>query len=1051
MQTQAQNFETLYKALNEAQKEAVNHIEGPIMVVAGPGTGKTQILAARIANIIRQTHTNAYNILCLTYTDAGVVAMRERLIQFIGPLAYRVNIHTFHSLCNEIIQFNGSYFGYNNLKPATDLDKIELVQKIIDNLPADSVLKRLKGEIYYDVPNYLNLFNLLKQENIKPEEVKQKADNYLQNLVDEGEFTYKRKSGANNKGDFKQAAYDEEKLKVDKLKAAVDLFEPFNAVMLENRLYDFTDMITWVIKAFETDTDFLMPFQERYQYLLVDEYQDTNGSQNRLVELLMNFYDVPNLFVVGDDDQSIYRFQGANISNIINFQQQYAHELKITLLTENYRSSQKILNISRALIEQNKERIEGIDKHLEAKHKEFAALATAPAIEKYFNPMHEAIGIAEQIKQLHSKGTPYKEIAVLYRNHKQVEMLTRYFQANSMPFNSKKKINVLNELLVEKLVTILAYLDAEINKPFSAENLLFEILHYDFYKIPALELAKLSVDIKNKRSNWRDYLQKLSQSNQDLFTGQAGIDGVNELKRLALDLEYWLTQVNNITVPQLVEKIIAKGGILSHVMQADDKRWQMQILRTFFDFIKEEAAKNPRMKLADVLNTIKRYNDFKLSVDAWQVLEMQDSINLITTHSSKGLEFEHVFILNCTDEAWFKGGNSSNDFNFTKIYFEKSKDENADEEENRRLFYVAMTRAKKSLTISYHNQKMDTKALEKLRFIAEIEHHDEVSFKECSVDEKLVIAFESQFYRDEEFPDFELIDHNYLDTILNNYTLSATHLNSYLRCATEFYFNQVLKVPSAKSESMSFGNAVHFALEKIFKDKQTNADKTLPTIDTMLKYFEQSMYVQRDSFTEEAYKRRVAYGFQILPKYYAAYEKQWLEEKYYSVEKNINHIELKGVPIKGKLDKIIIDNNSAYVIDYKTGKFENAKPKCNPPLENPNPEKREQIIGGDYWRQMVFYHLLIENDNTNEWQMTRGEMNFVEPNKFDKFDTVQFTITPTDAEIVTQQIKETYSKIKAYEFAKGCNDKDCYWCNFVKYYLKKDILITEELPKTEEE
>lgn len=1051
MQAKATDFETLYNALNNAQKEAVNHIEGPVMVVAGPGTGKTQILAARIANILRQSQTNAYNILCLTYTDAGVVAMRERLIKFIGPLAYRVNIHTFHSLCNEIIQFNGSYFGYNNLKPASDLDKIELMQQIIDELPSDNVLKRFKGEIYYDVPNFLQLFNLLKQENIKPIDVKDKADNYLQTLLDDGYFTYTRKYKEFNKGDFKQAAFDEEKMKVDKLKAAVDLFDIFNAQMLEKRLYDFTDMITWVISAFENDPDFLMPYQERYQYLLVDEYQDTNGSQNRIIELLMSFFDVPNLFVVGDDDQSIYRFQGANISNIINFKNQYAQELKITLLTDNYRSSQHILNASRALININKERIVGIDKTLEAKNDNYAKLPILPQIELYFNPMHEAIGIAEQINKLHKEGTAYNEIAILYRNHKQVELLTRYFQANNMPFNSRKKINVLSELLVNKLITILTYLDTEINKPYSAENLLFEILHFDFYKIPALELAKISVDVKNKRSNWREYLQKITQSHQDLFTGQAGIDGINELKRLVLDLEYWLTQVNNITVPQLVEKIIAKGGILSYVMQADDKRWQMQILRTFFDFIKEEAGKNPRLKLSDLLKTIKRYNEFNLSVDAWQVLEMQDSINLITTHSSKGLEFEHVFIMNCTDDAWFTKNNRNNDFNFTKIYFEKSRDESAEEEENRRLFYVAMTRAKKGLTISYHQQKMDTKPQEKLRFIAELETHAQLNINQRSVNEDLIIAFESQYYIDEELPDFELIDHQYLDSILNNYTLSATHLNSYLKCATEFYFNQVLKVPSAKSESMSFGTAIHNALEKLFKDKQNNPVKELPTVDILVKYFEQSLYVQRDSFTDEAYQRRLTYGRQILPKYYAAYEQQWLQEKYYSVEKNIQHIELKGVPIKGKLDKINIDNNNAYVIDYKTGKFENAKPKCNPPIEDPNPDKNEQVLGGDYWRQMVFYHLLIENDNTNEWQMTKGEMNFVEPNKYDKFDTVQFTITPQDAETVTQQITETYSKIKAHEFTKGCNDKDCYWCNFVKYYLKKDILITDELPKIEEE
>ncbi|NQW42297.1 MAG: ATP-dependent helicase [Bacteroidetes bacterium] len=1049
MQAKTSDFEILFNSLNVAQKEAVNHIEGPVMVVAGPGTGKTEILAARIANILKQTDTKAHNILCLTYTNAGVVAMRERLLKFIGPLAYRVNIHTFHSLCNEIIQFNGSYFGYNNLKPASDLDKIEIMQQLMDELPSNNALKRLKGEIYYDVKNLLKLFNVLKEENISSQEVKIKSEEYFANLEDEGTFIYKKSGKGYQKGDIKQNEYNKEKLNAEKLKAAVDLFETFNAKMLDKRLYDFTDMILWVINAFKTDPDFLLTYQERFQYLLVDEFQDTNGSQNQLIDLLMSFFDVPNLFVVGDDDQSIYRFQGANVGNILNFAVQYQHELKTTVLTDNYRSSQLILNASRALINLNSERIKDIDKNLVAQNEAYANCIVAPRLLKYFNPIHEAIGIGQQIEELHKQGVPFKEIAILYKNHKQIEILSKYFQAKNIPISSKRRVNILNELLVTKLIKLLTYLNSECKKPHSAEDLLYEILSFDFYKIPALELAKISIDIDTKRDHWRVYLNKFVKDKKDLFTGQAGLDGMSELKRLVLDLEYWIEQVNNITVPQLVEKIIAKGGILSYVMQADDKRWQMQILRTFFDFIKEEAAKNPRMQLSDLLKTINRYREFEVSLDAWQILEMQDSVNLITTHSSKGLEFEHVFIINCTDNGWFNS-RSESDFNFSKVYF-RNKDEDDDEQENRRLFYVAMTRAKKGLTMSYHQQNLDTKPLEKLRFIAELETHAELVEERPSINESLILEFESQFYRDQELPDFELIDHQYLDTLLASYTLSATHLNSYLNCPTNFYFNQVLHVPSAKSEGASFGTAIHNALEKIFIDMQNHPTKTLPTLDILLKYFEQSMYGQRDSFTDDTYTRRLEYGKQILPKYYAHYADQWQSEKIFSVEKNIQHIELKGVPIKGKLDRIVFEGNSAYVVDFKTGNFTYAKAKCNPPIDDPNPDKKEQVLGGDYWRQMVFYNLLINNNRTNEWTMTRGEMNFVEPDKFGNFSKVQFAITPQDADIVTQQITDTYSKIKAHEFTQGCNDAECYWCNFVKYYLKKQLHISEQLPGSSEE
>ncbi|MES2616846.1 MAG: ATP-dependent DNA helicase [Bacteroidota bacterium] len=1038
------DFETLYNSLNTAQQHAVNTIDGPVMVVAGPGTGKTQILAARIANILQKTDTPPYQILCLTYTDAGVVAMRERLLKFIGPAAYRVNIHTFHSLCNEIIQHNNNYFGYSNLNPASDLDAIEIVQEMIDELPNDSILKRLKGEIYYDVPNFRNLFKIMKEENLDSDTLIQMANEQFKAREEEEEFIYKRNGKGFQKGDLNEKKYKDEREKTDRLIAAVSQFKIFQNKMLDRKLYDFTDMITWVVKAFRDDKNFLLNYQERFLYFLVDEFQDTNGAQNQLVQYLAEYWEIPNLFVVGDDDQSIYRFQGANVGNILNFASIYEDHLSTTVLTENYRSGQPILDASRNLININKERLSTIDKQLFAAHPDYKTVVELPVIESYFNPLHEAIGIGRAIEKLHTEGVPYNEIAILYRNHRQVEILTKYLQAHQIPFNSKRRINILNELLILKMLKILTYIEAESRKPYTGEEHIFEILNFDFYNIPALQTAKISVEIKNKRAKWRDYLADLNKENPNLFTGQAGIDSKTELKRLASDLEYWTGLVNNITVPQLIEKIIAKGGILSYVMKADDKRWQMQMLRTFFDFIKEEAAKNPRMQLRDLLKTVKRYVEFNIPIEAWQILQVPDSVNLITTHSSKGLEFEHVFITNCIDTAWFTR-NNDRDFNLTKLLF-KSDETTGEEEENRRLFYVAMTRAKKGLTISYHKQTLETKPLEKLRFIAELEEAGLCKITTPVLDEATILDFEALYYRDEEVPDFELIDHDYLDTLLANYSLSATHLNSYLRCPVEFYFNHVLKVPSAKSEGASFGTAIHYALENLFLDMQKSDAKKLPGDDVFISYFEKSMYAQRDSFSDDAYERRLAHGKKILPLYYKHYEDQWQDEKVFTVEKNMVNIVVKGVPVKGKLDKITFDGTNAYVIDFKTGDYTKAKLACNPPKEDPDPEKREQVLGGDYWRQMVFYHLLIENDHSNQWQMTEGEMNFVEPIKTGEFEKVKFFIKPEEATFVTAQIKETFSKIKAHEFTKGCNEDKCDWCKFVRYYLKKEVLVTEQLP-----
>lgn len=1045
------SFEELLKQLNERQRDAVEHIEGPVMVVAGPGTGKTQILAARIANILQKTDTNPGQILCLTYTDAGVVAMRERLIRFIGPAAYRVNIHTFHSLCNEIIQFNGSYFGYRNLQAATDLDVFSLIREILDELPDGHVLKRLKGDVYFDAYDLKNLFDTIKKEHFDPETVKSNADAYLKEKEDNGDFTYKVNGKNYKKGDLKEKDYREEKLRIEKLKAAIDLFSVFNQKMEAKKLYDFSDMILWVLNAFRDDKDFLLNYQERYLYFLVDEFQDTNGSQLDLINYLTEYWEVPNLFVVGDDDQSIYRFQGANIGNILNFADRYQTHLHTTVLTNNYRSSQKILDASRALISINEDRLKEIDKQLLASNPAYAGIEADPEIENYLNPIHESVAVGKAILALNRSGVPFNEMAVLYRNHKHVEDLIKYFNANNIPYNSKKKVNILDELLVRKLITILSYINAEMTRPYSGEQYIFEILNYDFYHIDPLELAKLSVEVKSKRQGkWRDLLNEEIGGQQDIFTSVPGHSSRTEIKRLANDLEYWIRQAANLTVPQLVEKLIAKGGILSHVMQADGKRWQMQILRTFFDFVKEEASRNPEMTLSDFLEAIDTYKTFEIPVEAMQILHAPDSVNLMTLHGSKGLEFDHVFIIRSIDSEWIKKKGNLRDFGLAKVMTGDAS-EVSDVEEVRRLMYVGMTRARKGLHISHFRQDLNGKDLNKLQFIAELESFAGLKDRAGEVSDADVLDFESVYYQYEEVPEFELLDHAYLDVLLENYTLSATHLNTYLRCPITFYFNHVLKVPSAKSESASFGTAIHYSLEELFRAYQNSNDKQLPSMEEMLKFFEVSMYANRDSFTEKGYKRYLANGRIVLPKYYEQYKDEWVTDTVYTVEKNMTHIEVGGVPIKGKLDKIVFDGNNAYVIDFKTGDFEKALKKCKPPKPEPKEGNYEETFGGDYWRQMVFYHLLIENDKNNKWQMSRGEMNFVEPDKHDKFHKEVFVVTPDQAEIVKAQIKDSFLKIKSHQFEKGCGDENCHWCNFVKYYLKKEIHVTETLPGSQVE
>jgi len=239
-----QKFKEEYSRLNAQQRQAVDTIEGPVMVIAGPGTGKTQILSARIGKILlSDAQVEPNNIVCLTYTDAGVVAMRRRLSQFIGPDAYRVNIHTFHAFCNEVIQDNLSLFEKTSLDPISDLERIELMKELIDGFPKDHPLKRYRGDVYFEINSLQSLFSLMKREGWPPDHICQKIDEYLNDLPNRVEYTCQRATKEFKKGDIRIDKIEEQREKMEKLRAACNEFTRFQQLMRSRNRYDFDDMI----------------------------------------------------------------------------------------------------------------------------------------------------------------------------------------------------------------------------------------------------------------------------------------------------------------------------------------------------------------------------------------------------------------------------------------------------------------------------------------------------------------------------------------------------------------------------------------------------------------------------------------------------------------------------------------------------------------------------------------------------------------------------------------------------------------------------------------
>ncbi|MBC7934774.1 MAG: ATP-dependent helicase [Rhizobacter sp.] len=1020
-------FEEAYNTLNPQQRIAVDTIEGPVMVIAGPGTGKTQILAARIGKILLDTDASPENILCLTYTDAGAIAMRRRLQQFIGSEAYKVNIYTFHAFCNDVIQDNLDLFEKNSLDAISELESMQLFKNLIDSFPKNHALKRYRGDVYFETGNLRNLFSNMKREGWKPAFINEKIEAYLADLPHRDEFVYKRKYKQFNPGDLKQDKINEERERMEKLRAAVNEFDRYQDLMRKRNRYDFDDMINWVIRVFEENKNVLANYQEKFQYILVDEFQDTSGTQNKLVQLLINYWDVPNVFVVGDDDQSIYRFQGANVENMIDFATQFTNDLKTVVLTNNYRSTQPILDISKTLINKNEERLvkklPGLSKELLSSNNRINLLKHPPVLQEYNSVKEEMAGITYKVAGLLSEGIAPGRIAIIYKENKYGEELATYFRLKGLPLYSKRSINLLQDPFVNKLVNLLRYLNAEHDTPYGGDEMLFEILHYDFYIIPPVEIAKLTVEVNTKKyggeqTSIRKLLwDKTNAPAKDLFD-----TGINQgLKNVSAIIEQLIADVPNVTLQQLFENIIQKAAVLPYIMQHPKKIALMQLLTAFFDFIKEETSRDPMLHLDGLIKIIDLMAHESIALPMQQVSGSDKGVNLLTAHGSKGLEFEYVFFAGVNASSWEKKRKPGGGYKLPDTMFSQAA--STDDEELRRLFYVALTRAETHLFISYSRYKNDGKEMEPSMFIAEIqEEHVGITAEKISISEDDLFAFQSlQFIA--QAPEIDKAEDDFITILLEKFVMNVTALNSYLKCPLQFYYQNLIRIPSGKNEATEFGSAIHYALEKLFRKMQDGGRETFPAKTEMLADFTWYMKKHRENFTKEAFDRRMEYGDEVLSNYYDKYINTW--NKVVAVERNIRGVVVNGVPLKGKLDKLEFNGKEINVVDYKSGDIDKAIPK----MKGPNDKEPN---GGDYWRQAVFYKLLIDNYQQKDWKVISTEFDFIEPDKKKEYRKEKIVIAPADTETVKQQLTHTWKKIQDRDFYTGCGKEDCHWCNFVK-------------------
>ena len=1031
-------YQTALQGLNADQKLAVTTIEGPVMVLAGPGSGKTQVLSTRIGYILDQTDTQPQNILCLTFTDAGVVAMRERLLKFIGKDAFKVNIHTFHSFCNKVIQENPQYFTKKyEVTVANDIQKIEILREMIDLIDKDDVIKKLRGDMYSDVKKYQNLFSEMKRENITPQDIERDCTLFMKKLDDFKDMYYSKKSGNFVKGDKKinEIAKFEESCK--KLISAAKQINSYNKLMEQSGLYDYDDMIGWVVKAFSEHQDLLLDYQEQFLYILVDEFQDTNGIQNELLKLLCSFWEEqPNVFVVGDDDQAIYRFQGANVDNLKLFYDNYNPQ--IICLAANYRSRPEILKSATRLIRNNKSRmdqfIEGISKQLEP-YKQQNDLP-APVVNVYSNIEQEDAAIMLWIENHLSKGVKPNQIAVISRSHAALSNLVLVCQKKQIPVYVKTKINALYIPVVRNLLTILRYIECYISDPVKSRVYLSELIQYPSLGIQSLDVLKLihHYNILNRYDSDKKGIDLREIMSSPVQLEKAEIGHAAPILELASKIESWIGKVQTETIQVLFETILVESNILQFILDSKEQINLLESVHVVFNLIKDESAKNANFQLKDFIDIIDKMEEYKVELPYIRIIGNSEGVQLLTAHGTKGLEYGHVWIKGADSKNWENTPNRNNSFFFNQFKpvvrdYVQEKISEAKEfyneiriEDERRLFFVAVTRAENELVMSYAPKSSDKKETPS-QYLTEIFEDHNFSMEELG--EEAMKQHLIHILKPSELTKADY-EREYLTRVLERFSLSSTALNNYISCPLKFYYSNIMRIPQARSANMGFGNVAHRVFERFWRyKKDQGAWPDQEGVDMLIeKYLTESMDEYQSHFNEKEFENYLDYGNRMLPKFVKIQLDQWKTIPEFKSEMKIDTM-LNNIPLTGKLDRIDIYHDHIHVTDYKTGKFSSSSAKLKKPT-------KEGELGGDYWRQVVFYKILLDLDNRLGKTMTSGSMDFVDIQKQDKVDRAIFIISPDEIETVKDQIRETYNKIMNHEFYKGCGKPDCDACNLVK-------------------
>ena len=1043
-------FAKAYEKLNDQQRQAVDYIDGPLLVIAGPGTGKTQLLSVRVANILKQTDATPDNILCLTFTEAAASNMRHRLADFIGPEAYKVQIHTYHSFGSYILQehrpdlknsidelerfqiirdiqsklkitapLRGDFWtkdiisAIGNLKAAAisadDIDKIIFRNKQDNGLilsAIDEDLQQISKKYPANVPHYQGILEALKdfvnnEAEYITDRVEPLAHIYYRSLADillkyDGETSIATELRAWRDKFFKKDASDRyifaDSIANDKLADLSFIMREYTKILTERGLYDYDDMILTAIELLKNDAEKRYNAQERFQYILLDEYQDTNDAQSQLVAQLTDNPSNegrPNIMAVGDDDQAIYGFQGANSSNFFEFDAKY--HPKHILLSKNYRSSAEILELAHNVIEQGEDRFcaapnVGIDKNITAEN---PPAETNIEYREFKSYQAEYSHVARQIRALLDSGVQGSKIAVIAPKHKHLMSILPYLHAVDIRISYERRENILDNPKVATLVEFCKYLQAiSEGKLERADQYCFHLFSLENWGISPAEIIALLNDAHKNRTTIIEEMQ--TEDRPDYI--KAAINWCIELA----------AKVSTYSAEYIVTQIVAKA-----FSDTSDYDFYSN-LNTLRDSI--FAKQTTKLKLADFVAKLEAYENAEIQIlDRSPYHESDDAVVVQTVHSSKGLEYEYVFMIAVDNYNWADAKGNTDRLTLPRnLEYVRHTGDSADEK--LRVFFVAITRAKAHLLMSFSSSDFAGKNVDRLKFLDTFEQNDKVYSRAIPAAFNEVIPSTSaelepkdispSLWFDSYIPDDEVRKNLYKPKV-EHLRLYPTQLNTFLDVEyagpIAFLQSYIIGVPGESNFFMDYGNFVHEIMDKINKENLSNEQ----AYEHFLKLVDEADMTDdekrdlRDRGEAEIMKFLEARGDQLRS------TKADSERSFFS-----ENIMLDDIPLGGKIDRIEIDEDAKTitVADFKT-----AKPKYK------WDDKNNSVL--KYKLQLYFYKFLIEDSKDyKNYKVTTGRIDFIAPGDKGDISPLELEFNDEEASRIKQLIKVVYAHIKALDF-----------------------------------